>query len=287
MSTTLHGSPQFPSIESSISTHEEMGQAIQLLQQQKNTWTTLPLRTRITILELLIANVSSEAQLWVEVCCQAKGLTPQQAGEEWSIGPWPTLRHLRQLRQSLLDIEAFGRPRIPGPVTTRPDGQVVAQVFPTTGYDRVFFPGMTAEIWMEPGVNADTLPQTQALTYQANQQAQGKVALVLGAGNVSSIVLTDVLYKLFVEHQVTLLKMNPVNAYLGPIIERCFQPLIERDFLRIVYGGLSKGLSSVSILTSMRYTSLALIRPLRPLCLELAARGQDAKGQCSHSTRSE
>ena len=51
---------------------------------------------------------------------------------------------------------------------------------------------------------------------------------MLGAGNVSSIAPTDAFSKLFQEGKVVLLKMNPVNEYLGPIFERAFAPLIER-----------------------------------------------------------
>jgi acyl-CoA reductase-like NAD-dependent aldehyde dehydrogenase len=243
MSTlTPAGSPQFPTIADKVSTHEEMDQAIHALQEHKDTWVATTLQQRVSLLTKLIQNIASLAPRWVEICSQAKHLSPQLTGEEWSMGPWPILRNLRLLRQSLLDIEAFGRPRIPGPVTTRDNGQVVAQVFPTNNYDRIFFTSMTAEIWMEPGVSAETLPQTQALIYQKGQAQQlGMVALVLGAGNVSSIAPTDVLYKLFVENQVVLLKMNPVNAYLGPLIEEGFQPLVEQGFLRVTYGGAKEG----------------------------------------------
>jgi acyl-CoA reductase-like NAD-dependent aldehyde dehydrogenase len=65
--------------------------------------------------------------------------------------------------------------------------------------------------------------------------------LVLGAGNVSSIPPMDLLHKLFVENEVVLLKMNPVNAYLGPDFERAFAPLIHDGFLRIVYGDAAAG----------------------------------------------
>jgi len=46
--------------------------------------------------------------------------------------------------------------------------------------------------------------------------------VVLGAGNVSSIGPMDTLYKLFAEGQVVILKMNPVNEYLGPFIDEAF-----------------------------------------------------------------
>jgi len=63
----------------------------------------------------------------------------------------------------------------------------------------------------------------------------------LGAGNVSMLVPCDITTKLFLENQVVLLKMNPVNDYLGPLIEEAYRPLIERGFLRLVYGGAKAG----------------------------------------------
>ena len=113
---------------------------------------------------------------------------------------------------------------------------MVAQVFPFNGYDRLFFMGITGEVWMEPGVTRDGLAATQAVVYRDKGHA-GQVALVLGAGNVASIGPMDVLYKLFVEDQVVVLKMNPVNEYLGPLIEEGFRALVEPGYLRVVYGG--------------------------------------------------
>ncbi|MEO6192560.1 MAG: aldehyde dehydrogenase family protein, partial [Thermoanaerobaculia bacterium] len=156
------------------------------------------------------------------------------------VGPCFILRNLRLLRESLLDIETHGRPRIPGGVRTRANGQVVARIFPIDLYDRAFYAGVTADVWMEPGVTAKDLPETQAVVYHAPVR-QGRVALVLGGGNVSSIGPMDALYKLFVEDQVVVFKTHPVNVYLGPLMEEAFQPLIERGFFRVVYGGAEEG----------------------------------------------
>jgi len=60
---------------------------------------------------------------------------------------------------------------------------------------------------------------------------------VLGAGNVASIPPMDVLYKMFVDGNAVILKMNPVNEYVGPMIERAFKPLIDKGYLAVVYGG--------------------------------------------------
>ena len=245
MSVTIRqGSPQFPAVTGSIpsSTQEMMDAAVQTLQEHKDAWVALSNRERIAILDKLINDFAAIGQLWIAASLQAKGIAGDSpgVGEEWVAGVWPVLKNLRQLRNSLSDIEAYGHPRIPGPITTRPDGQVMAQVFPQTTYDRLFFMGVTAEIWMEPGVTAEELPKTQAIAYQ-EQKHGGKVALVLGAGNVASIGPMDILYKLFVEDQVVIFKTNPVNAYLGPLIEESFRTLIEQGFLQVVYGGAVEG----------------------------------------------
>ena len=241
---THRGSPSFPTVLGSISpsTRDEMDAAVQALQSHKDEWVTRTVRERIASLDRLTQDFAAIAPRWVAACLQAKSVAEDAptASEEWTVGPWPVLKNLRQLRQSLSDIETYGHPRIPGPVTTRPGSQVVAHVFPQTTYDRLFFYGVTAEVWMEPGVTVEELPQTQATAYQA-QQYEGKVALVLGAGNVSSIGPMDILYKLFVEDQVVLFKTNPVNAYLGSLIEESFRALVEPGFLRVVHGGAVEG----------------------------------------------
>ncbi len=238
------GAPLFPSVSGSIlpSTRETMNAAVQSLQAHKDEWVALPVRKRVALLDQLITNFAAVAPRWVAESVQAKGIAgdPICIGEEWAAGLWPVLKNLRRLRQSLVDIEAYGRPRIPGPIKTRPDGQVIAQVFPQTVYDRLFFQGITAEIWMEEGVTVADLPQTQAVAYQEKQH-EGKVVLVLGAGNVASIGPMDLLYKLFVEDQVVVFKANPVNEYLGPFMEEGFRALVEPGFLRIVYGGAAEG----------------------------------------------
>jgi acyl-CoA reductase-like NAD-dependent aldehyde dehydrogenase len=241
---TRHGSFQFPTATGSIvpSTRDEMEAALATLQKQKQTWVQVAVPERIAIVDALIRDFAALAPRWVEAAIQAKGISPDSpnVGEEWGAGAWPVVKQLRQLRQALSEIAAEGQPRIPGPVTIRPDGQVVAQVFPHSSYDKLFFAGVTAEVWMEPGVTKEETITTQAAIYKDKQHA-GKVALVLGAGNVASIGPLDIIYKLFMEDQVVLYKTNPVNAYLGPLLQEAFRALIDPGYLRIVYGGAAEG----------------------------------------------
>ncbi|HWZ18099.1 MAG TPA: aldehyde dehydrogenase family protein [Ktedonobacteraceae bacterium] len=242
--TTRQGAPQFPTVLGSIlpSTHEEMDAAIEALQAHRDEWVAFSIHDRIVLIDRLIRDFIAIVSRWVDASIRAKGIAEDSlcVGEEWAAGAWPVLKNLRQLRQSLVDIETEGHPKIPGRVTTKPDGQVVAEVFPQTIYDRLFFERVRAEIWMEPGVTIDDLSQTQAIAYN-DKEPNGRVALVLGAGNVASIGPMDVLYKLFVEDQVVLFKANPVNAYLGPLMDEAFRVLIDLGFLRVVYGGAAEG----------------------------------------------
>lgn len=221
----------------------ELDKAIADLRAAKDKWVALPVRDRIRILERLTEDCAKVGPEQVAAACKAKGLEPDdpRSGEEWLGGPLCLHRNLRLFRRSLREIEAFGVPQIPGPITTRPDGQVVARVFPDSFYDKVLFGGMTAEVWMEPGVTPGNLRDHQAAIYKKGAKKEGKVALVLGAGNVASIGPMDVLYKLFVEDQVCILKMNPVNEYLGPFVERGFKSLIDQGFARVAYGGAAVG----------------------------------------------
>ena len=93
----------------------------------------------------------------------------------------------------------------------------MVQVFPTALSDKLLFSGFTASIWQEPSVTKENLSDNIGEFYR-RENPEGRVSLVLGAGNVASIGPLDVIHKLFVEGQVVLLKMNPVNDYLGPFI---------------------------------------------------------------------
>jgi acyl-CoA reductase-like NAD-dependent aldehyde dehydrogenase len=93
---------------------------------------------------------------------------------------------------------------------------------------------------MDRGVDERVAREQQAAFYTA-KEPEGGVSLVLGAGNVSSIPPMDVATKMFAEGFVCIVKMNPVNEWVGPHLERALAPLIDRGYLRIVYGGADVG----------------------------------------------
>ncbi|MEM9555564.1 MAG: aldehyde dehydrogenase family protein [Acidobacteriota bacterium] len=221
------------------SSHEELDTSLRDLRTAAADWAVLPLDDRRAILRELIKDFHGVADRWAEACRRAEHLPRRGAGEKYLSGPYLVLRNLRLLEESLEQIDRFGSPR-PNATYARLDGRVVAEVFPQTAYDRTFFPGLSAQVWMRRGVELDSLPLTQAVAYRESAK-EGRVALVLGAGNVSSIGPMDVLYKLFVENTVVLLKMHPVNAFLGPLLAEGFQALLDWRGLRLAYGDVEVG----------------------------------------------
>ena len=242
MALPAPGIPQHAEPEGDASSHHEIDAALADLAASKDDWARLATADRRAILAELVKDFSTVAERWAESCREAEGSPPGGLGaaEEWLAGPYMVIRNLKLLERSLEEIERHGKPRIPGPVTTREDGQVTARVFPQSIYDRLFYTGFSADVWMQPEVTRETLADTRAVAYQDDAPV-GAVSLVLGAGNVSSIGAMDLLYKLFVEKQVTICKMHPVNAYLGPILSQGFQALIDWGVLRVVYGGAEVG----------------------------------------------
>ncbi|MBX7168994.1 MAG: hypothetical protein K1X74_21845 [Pirellulales bacterium] len=221
----------------------DVDRALEQLASAKGQLRQIPLARRIDLARQCLEGVVGVAREWVSAACEAKGLVPgtSAGSEDVGNGVLATVRYLRLIIQSLADIERQGVPQLPGRIETHPSGRLAVQVVPTRGlFDGIAFSGFRADVWQMPGVNRDNLAQNMAKYYREGQQDEG-LALVLGAGNVSSIPPTDAFAKIFQEGKVVLLKMNPVNEYLGPIFERAFQPLVRENLLRIIYGGADVG----------------------------------------------
>jgi aldehyde dehydrogenase (NAD(P)+) len=99
---------------------------------------------------------------------------------------------------------------------------------------------VTAEVHLERGVDEAALHERRARFHKAPDH-DGRTCLVLGAGNINAIPPTDVIGKLFTEGKTCVLKMNPVNAYLGPVLEEAFAAAIARGLVAVVYGGGAEG----------------------------------------------
>jgi acyl-CoA reductase-like NAD-dependent aldehyde dehydrogenase len=121
---------------------------LKVLQANKDKWAATGIDERIAILDEIKRDLLRVTDRWVALCAEAKGIPAHTYGEvfEWSM-PLTIFSLLASLRQSLEDIKKYGRPQIAGPVFIRPDGQVVAKVFPRTKFERML--GYSIEVWME------------------------------------------------------------------------------------------------------------------------------------------
>ncbi len=180
------------------------------------------------------------AERSVKAACLAKGIplgTPAE-GEEWT-APSFVVRHLRLVQESLTAIRRTGNTPI-GKTGRTIDGRLAVQAFPANRIDGVLFKGVRVDVHLQPGVSEAQLHASRARFYKKPDH-DGRVVLVLGAGNINAIVSMDVLTKLFNEGKVCVVKLNPVNAYLGPFLEEAYAEAIAQSFLAIVYGGANEG----------------------------------------------
>jgi acyl-CoA reductase-like NAD-dependent aldehyde dehydrogenase len=211
---------------------DEIDRLIVSLSSHRAKWAQTTIPQRLEYLQLCLEFTITVAEDWAIAVCNAKGIDPQSslAGEEWLVGPISLIRNLRLLMTTL---QANGQ-LPPAQIRQREDGQVVAEVFPANLIERLLYWGYRGEVWLEPGA-----APTQGWIYR--EPTDAKVALILGAGNVSAIAAMDALGKLFSENQVVIIKMNPVNAHMGVYLAQAFEPLIRLGFLDIVYGGAEVG----------------------------------------------
>jgi len=231
---------------------EQLDTLLAGLSEARPKWVALSAAERAKLLRSCMATTLAVADAWADTACKIKGYAPGSNGngEEYLAGTLAVMRNLRLFAEAL---EAGGQPSLPKK-WQRPDGQWVARVFPQGLMDSALFAGVTCDIWIEPGKEP-----TQGAIYRdkrAGTSGDGGISVVLGAGNQSSIPPMDVLYKLVVDDEVCILKMNPVNEQLGPHIQAALQPLVDAGFLAVVYGGIEQGkhLTDHELVTSIHIT---------------------------------
>jgi acyl-CoA reductase-like NAD-dependent aldehyde dehydrogenase len=215
----------------------QVDEAIAAVREKAPDFARLPPATKAALLRACIPRLLQVAPAWVADGARARGADP---GEEWLAGPSAAIRMFRLLADSLEEVARRGRPPLGRGVRTRPDGRLEIAVFPASALDGVTFRGFSAHVLMDPGVDERAARERQAAFYQ-RRDPEGSVSVILGAGNVSSIPALDIASKMFVEGHVCVLKVNPVNEWVGPHLERALEPLIARGFLRVVYGGAEVG----------------------------------------------
>ncbi|HYT72207.1 MAG TPA: aldehyde dehydrogenase family protein [Gemmatimonadales bacterium] len=232
-----------PSILSEVprpSGRRRLDEAVARLQEGARTFARLSLDDRIRLARSMQEGYLKVAERSVRAACSAKGIvfdTPP-AGEEWT-APCFVIRHLRLVQEALAALRRTGNTPI-GKIGQTVDGHLAVQVFPASRIDGLRFNAVRVDVHLQPEMSEAEMHASRARFYKSPDH-DGRVVLVLGAGNINAIPAMDVVTKLFNEGKVCVLKMNPVNAYLGPFLAQAFAGAIAQGFVAVVYGGVNEG----------------------------------------------
>jgi aldehyde dehydrogenase (NAD(P)+) len=225
-----------------VDTHH-LDQLLAKLADHKTTWARLPIKDKIQYLTEVRQAALANAQRWVDAETKAKQLragSPLVGAEAWMAGPYGLVSWLSASIQTLTALDTDADLLAHVKLRRSVDGTLVARVMPYDTYEELLFNGVSADVWMQEGVTEENLRQNMAGFYR-QEDPEGELALVLGAGNVSAIVPLDILDRMINRGEVVICKMNPVNEYLGPIFEDIFAQLVRDGYLAFVYGGADVG----------------------------------------------
>jgi aldehyde dehydrogenase (NAD(P)+) len=221
---------------------DRLDTAIDDLQAGTRTWSALTLAQRVTLLRAVRSSVAAAAEDWAHTAAASKGLDGRHPlrGEEWLSGPYSVLGALDAYIETLSRLANGTNPLDGITIDRAPGGRTRVHAFPLTGIDRLLLSGYTGEVWLEPGITPNGA-RAAAGHAQRTPSDSGGVGLVLGAGNITSIPVLDVLYELLAHNRTALLKVNPTQDALVPVYKRALAPLIGPGLLRITRGGPEVG----------------------------------------------
>ncbi|MEU1494188.1 aldehyde dehydrogenase family protein [Streptomyces sp. NPDC005776] len=220
---------------------DTIDRAVAELRGHAESWTATPINERIRLLKRMLPRIGEAAPSMVSDSAHAKGYDADSpwAVEDWTTAPWALAQTVGAYLHVLRRLEA-GHDSIRAKAVRTRGARTVVDVFPATATDRLLLNGFTAEVWTRPGTTPEQVLARAAGEYRG-RPGKPAVALVLGAGNVPAITPLDILHKLYAEGQVVLAKMNPVNAYLRPHLEKVFADFVEQGWVRFVDGGPAEG----------------------------------------------
>ncbi len=221
---------------------DEIDQILERLSKNKDRWVTTTFDQRLHWLEQIRTNIKLMGEGLVRDAMKAKGLSSDHPsyGEDWQTSIYVSVANVTGLIDTYKSLRSSGKVPVEGLTTkVRSTGQLAVRTFPYAFLDRLTLTGYEGWVIMQQGVTADNL-QDHCGKHIKNP-GKGKLCHVLGAGNQASIPLQDTLYKLFVENEIAVLKMNPVNDYAGKHIRQALKPLVDEGFVEVVYGAVEQG----------------------------------------------
>lgn len=220
----------------------DLDTALDELAAGEKAWAAASLADRRRLLEQVHQATAAAAGDWVTAAAAYKRLPDgsQLLGEEWLSGPYGVLTGVAALIKSVAALEA-GRSPVDGyPLGTAPGGRVTVKVLPHDVFDRLLLSGFSAEVWMRTGVDATRMRAEAGLALK-HPADTGGIGVVLGAGNITSIPILDVLYELYANNRVVILKLNPITDGMLVPFTQALKPLLDLGAVRIVTGGAVVG----------------------------------------------
>eukprot|EP00899_Mesostigma_viride_P002147 jgi/Mesvir1/11933/Mv00269-RA.1 len=218
---------------------QDVKEALAVLSSKKREWASLPIPAKLQILKELgdgLAQMPKEewARQTVHGC--RVDSTDTDVALQMVVNTSFIAGEIKRFTETLEALQRTGK-GVPLPITERPDGQKVVHVYPASLADKWgqgSFLGAKVEVWIEPGQ-----PASQGAFYVpgSSKAHDGRVCVVLGAGNLAALSMVDVFTRLFIDGDVCLLKHHPLQAAYAPYMERLMEPLIRRGYLRSLVGG--------------------------------------------------
>ncbi|MFE4306336.1 aldehyde dehydrogenase family protein [Streptomyces sp. NPDC056517] len=220
----------------------EIDRAVDDLVRGEAAWAACDRAKRRELLERMRVATAEHAEEWVRAAVAYKHLPEESplVGEEWITGPYPVLTSLGSLAASIEALEESRSPVDDFSLGRAPGGRVSVRVLPHSIWDQLLLNGFSAEVWMPPGVTKEEV-RTRAGLAQLRPAETDGVGVVLGAGNITSIPILDVLYELYANNRVVALKLNPVTDGLLDVFGEVLAPLIDLGAVRILTGGADVG----------------------------------------------
>lgn len=212
------------------------------LHDGEKTWASLSLPDRRALIERVRDLTVRHASDWVDAAVSIKGLDRSSplVGEEWISGPYAFAGGTATIAETLHQLEQGKSPLDDAKFGSAPGGRTTAEVLPRGVFDQLLLNGFSAQVWLEPGIDAETAKRSAGLA-QRNPSNTGGIGVVLGAGNIMSIAPLDTLYELIANNRVVALKLNPITDPMLPVLTKILAPLITIGAVRVMTGGAEIG----------------------------------------------
>jgi hypothetical protein len=180
-------------------------------------------RQRARLARACLQRLAERAPDWVarSAACKRLPAGSTNVAEEWLSGPLVVARQLRVYAE-LFDRLAHGK------LPTIRTGRAIAdrttvRATPSGPWDRLLMPGYTADVITEGDPRQTTSPLSR-----------GGRAVVLGAGNISAMPLSDTFDAVFLRGSAVALKPSPAHRDLREVFADVSAPLADANRLAIV-----------------------------------------------------